>query len=157
MAYEVETEMTSEPSLFVISKNERSPELVTTTLAFYYILNGNVYQAPKAYAVLSTRIVQSMFHLKNAFSAIQEKVRSSVHHWSAKKRGNDGRKKLKIIIGGKMAKPDMFLSMFVIALTNVIGCILLSLPHRSLSLFRYQAKERIGMHGHLGLQIMAMI
>mmetsp|Transcript_33916 Transcript_33916/g.133102 ORF Transcript_33916/g.133102 Transcript_33916/m.133102 type:complete len:161 (+) Transcript_33916:515-997(+) len=39
-------------------------------------MNGVAYESPKAHSVLTTRIVQSMYHLRNAFDALQEKVGS---------------------------------------------------------------------------------
>mmetsp|Transcript_9250 Transcript_9250/g.27836 ORF Transcript_9250/g.27836 Transcript_9250/m.27836 type:complete len:234 (+) Transcript_9250:279-980(+) len=81
--FEVEADLCVEPALFVISKLKRSESLEVSTLAYYYIINGNTFQAPRAHAVLSTRIVQSMFHMKKAFAALQESIPGTDGDWFA--------------------------------------------------------------------------
>lgn len=63
-----------EPSLYVITKQRRTlePKLIIESLATYYVIDGNVYQAPTAHAVFSSRILQSLHHVKNAFGEIQK-------------------------------------------------------------------------------------
>uniref|UniRef100_A0A7S2ZXB0 Mediator of RNA polymerase II transcription subunit 6 n=1 Tax=Rhodosorus marinus TaxID=101924 RepID=A0A7S2ZXB0_9RHOD len=79
--YEVVHDLTNEPLLFVIAKLERAENLTVRTLAYYYIMNGVAYESPKAHSVLTTRIVQSMYHLRNAFDALQEKIPSEQGDW----------------------------------------------------------------------------
>lgn len=69
------------PNLFVVSKQLRtiSPPSVEP-LAVYYIVDGNVYQAPSAHAVLSSRVLQSLHHLRGAFACMQAAER--VDGWS---------------------------------------------------------------------------
>eukprot|EP00188_Purpureofilum_apyrenoidigerum_P002928 Plantae.Rhodophyta-Purpureofilum_apyrenoidigerum.ctg29741.p1 GENE.Plantae.Rhodophyta-Purpureofilum_apyrenoidigerum.ctg29741~~Plantae.Rhodophyta-Purpureofilum_apyrenoidigerum.ctg29741.p1 ORF type:complete len:232 (+),score=47.93 Plantae.Rhodophyta-Purpureofilum_apyrenoidigerum.ctg29741:202-897(+) len=81
--FEVEGDLCIEPALFVISKLRRSKSLEVSTLAYYYVINGNTFQAPRAHAVLSTRIVQSMFHVKKAFAALQEGIAGMDGDWYA--------------------------------------------------------------------------
>lgn len=45
------------PHLFVIKKAFRSEPTQLKDLAYYYILDGTVYQAPAAYTTLNTRLV----------------------------------------------------------------------------------------------------
>jgi mediator of RNA polymerase II transcription subunit 6 len=45
------------PHLFVIRKQLRALAGDLTSLAYYYVLDGTVYQAPTLHAVLSARIV----------------------------------------------------------------------------------------------------
>lgn len=45
------------PHLFVIRKQWRSLAGVINSLAYYYILDGTVYQSPTLHAVLSARLV----------------------------------------------------------------------------------------------------
>lgn len=59
------------PALFIITKSRRSlnpPSL--EPLATYYIHDGNVYQAPSIHAILSSRFLQSVHHLRNAFETM---------------------------------------------------------------------------------------
>ncbi len=55
---EYELQDAQEPHLFIIRKQHRSGPKTTATLQFYYILDGNVYQAPSLHAALSSRIVR---------------------------------------------------------------------------------------------------
>lgn len=66
------------PGLFIITKSERTldpPKL--EPLATYYIHDGNIYQAPSIHAILSTRMLQSLHHLKGAFETMQSSVEFS--------------------------------------------------------------------------------
>lgn len=68
------------PNLFIITKSRRTitpPSL--EPLATYYIHEGNVYQAPTIHAVLSTRIMQSLHHLRAAFDTMQSSAVLSGH------------------------------------------------------------------------------
>lgn len=56
---EYEVQDAQEPHLFVIRKQHRSGPKTTATLHFYYVLDGNVYQAPSLHAALSSRIVRT--------------------------------------------------------------------------------------------------
>lgn len=78
--------------LYRVTKSRRTvaPKPSLTLLAVYYILNGNIYQAPTAHAVLSSRIVQSLHHLRRSFDTLQAhalpapapaSASSSACHW----------------------------------------------------------------------------
>ena len=54
---EYELQDAQEPHLFVIRKQQRWGPKSTSPLHFYYILDGNVYQAPSLHATLSSRLV----------------------------------------------------------------------------------------------------
>ena len=54
---EYELQDAQEPHLFVIKKQQRSGPKATSPLQYYYILDGNVYQAPSLHAALSSRLV----------------------------------------------------------------------------------------------------
>lgn len=63
------------PNLFIITKSRRSvnpPSL--EPLATYYIHEGNIYQSPSLHAILSSRILQSLHHMRNAFQTMQGAV-----------------------------------------------------------------------------------
>lgn len=60
------------PALFIVTKSRRSltPPSIEP-LATYYIHEGNVYQAPTLHAVLSTRMLQALHHMRKALDTIQ--------------------------------------------------------------------------------------
>ncbi|KAL4519165.1 hypothetical protein Ndes2526A_g00265 [Nannochloris sp. 'desiccata'] len=60
------------PHLFVVRKQFRSLAGVLSPLAFYYILDGTIYQAPSLHAALSTRIDRCMWTVKSAFSLLRD-------------------------------------------------------------------------------------
>lgn len=63
------------PGLFIVTKSRRTltpPKL--EPLATYYIHDGNVYQAPSIHAILSSRMLQSLHHLRGAFETMQNSV-----------------------------------------------------------------------------------
>lgn len=63
---------TPAPGLFIITKSRRSLNPASLEpLANYYVHEGNVYQSPTLHSVLSTRILQSLHHLRNAFNTMQ--------------------------------------------------------------------------------------
>lgn len=47
-----------EPHLFVIRRQYRSPAKAISPQAFYYILDGTVYQSPSLHGALSARLVR---------------------------------------------------------------------------------------------------
>lgn len=64
----------SPPSLFLIAKNKRtiSPRPQVQLVAIYYVTNGNIYQTPSAHAVLSSRVLQSLHHIRQSFDVMQK-------------------------------------------------------------------------------------
>lgn len=71
---EYEVQDAQEPHLFIIRKQHRSGPKTTAPLQYYYILDGNVYQAPSLHAALSSRIVRIRLlghssHPNNQFAA----------------------------------------------------------------------------------------
>ena len=65
-----ETPPSGEPAhtLYVIRKLQRGGDGSETTLRFYYILDGIVYEAPTLAAVMRARILRISFHLRQAFA-----------------------------------------------------------------------------------------
>lgn len=70
---EYSLEPVKSPGVFRISKNMRktAPAPSVELLATYYVVNGNVYQAPTAHKVISSRVLQSLYHLRSAFDTMQ--------------------------------------------------------------------------------------
>ncbi|KAL4427654.1 hypothetical protein ABPG75_001743 [Micractinium tetrahymenae] len=60
------------PHLFILRKMYRHALGAITTLAFYYILDGTIYQAPPLQAALLARMQRCMFGIKGAFKDMQQ-------------------------------------------------------------------------------------
>lgn len=68
------------PELFIVHKRYRSinpPKL--DLISSYYIYDGHIYQAPTLHAILSTRALQAIHHIKNAFEAMHSAAAFSSH------------------------------------------------------------------------------
>lgn len=98
----------SAPNLFVISKQRRAkgPTPSVSLLAIYYILNGNIYQAPTAHSVISSRVLQSLYHLRTAFDAMQAHALPSIAsastssaHWKPPPGAQSGRARNEVLDG----------------------------------------------------------
>jgi len=63
-----------EPHLFVVRKQMRHSPKSATPLAFYYILDGRIYQAPPLHATVSSRMSRCLFNIQAAFKKIQEDI-----------------------------------------------------------------------------------
>ncbi|PSC68914.1 mediator of RNA polymerase II transcription subunit 6 [Micractinium conductrix] len=60
------------PHLFILRKLYRQSLGAITTLAFYYILDGAVYQAPSLQAALLARMQRCMYCIRGAFADMQQ-------------------------------------------------------------------------------------
>ncbi|GAA6057199.1 hypothetical protein JCM3770_004374 [Rhodotorula araucariae] len=56
--------------LFIIHKRQRTSPDDTVVVAAYYILNGNVYQAPSVFEVVNERVLTSLHALSTSFAAL---------------------------------------------------------------------------------------
>jgi len=73
-----------EPILYVIRKQERIGTDSVNPLIDYYILAGVVYQAPDAYSIVQSRLLNSALNLTNAmieFQSIVTHSPSSGYKW----------------------------------------------------------------------------
>ncbi|CAD1812202.1 MED6 mediator sub complex component family protein [Candida parapsilosis] len=59
-----------EPDFWIIRKQKRINSQVTTTLQDYYIIGANIYQAPKVYDVLSSRLLATVLSLKSSIDTL---------------------------------------------------------------------------------------
>lgn len=61
----------SEPMLYVIKRQFREDAQSAIQQAFYYVLFGNIYQAPSLHACLQARMDRCLHHLATAFSQLK--------------------------------------------------------------------------------------
>ena len=57
---EYEVKDAQEPHLFIICKQRRNSASSVSSLRYYYILDGNVYQAPSLHVALASRLVSPL-------------------------------------------------------------------------------------------------
>ncbi|KAJ2740206.1 Mediator of RNA polymerase II transcription subunit 6 [Coemansia sp. BCRC 34301] len=55
------------PSLFIITKFRRSSPTKVAPMTVYYITDGNAYEAPTLYSIVSTRMLSSIKKVEEAF------------------------------------------------------------------------------------------
>ncbi|KAJ1897263.1 Mediator of RNA polymerase II transcription subunit 6 [Kickxella alabastrina] len=55
------------PALFIITKFRRSSPTKVTPISVYYIVDGNAYEAPTLYSIVSTRMLSSIKKVEEAF------------------------------------------------------------------------------------------
>ncbi|GAA5982657.1 hypothetical protein JCM11641_002326 [Rhodosporidiobolus odoratus] len=60
----------SPPNLFILHKRERTSPTEATVLGAFYILNGNVYQAPSLFEVLNERVLTATHALSTSLESI---------------------------------------------------------------------------------------
>jgi mediator of RNA polymerase II transcription subunit 6 len=60
-------------SLFIIHRIERHGPSDCEVLAVYYILHGNIYQAPTNYSLYQSRLANSLFYLSESLDMFQER------------------------------------------------------------------------------------
>ena len=61
-----------EPHLFVICKQKRSQANEPAPQAYYYILDGNIYQAPTLHQVLTARMERCKWSMRQAFVTMKQ-------------------------------------------------------------------------------------
>jgi len=66
-----------EPILFIVCKQRRKSPLLTTPLAYYYIVNGEIMQSPDLASLINARLQTSLYHLNESFQALIQQVQ---HH-----------------------------------------------------------------------------
>lgn len=82
----VEFELVKEqyPVLYIIQKQRRRSPTEVIPMAVYYVINGNIYQAPDLYSVLANRMLTIVNHLNRAFREVYNFVEfhpSSGYRW----------------------------------------------------------------------------
>ncbi|KJH53687.1 MED6 mediator sub complex component [Dictyocaulus viviparus] len=79
----------AQPPLYVICKHRRNNMQNVTPLAYYYIINGTVYQAPDVYTFVQSRLLGAVEPLKNAFDHVIQYSRYNVakgYYWQFDKK-----------------------------------------------------------------------
>ncbi|ETN80858.1 MED6 mediator sub complex component [Necator americanus] len=79
----------AQPPLYVICKHRRNNMQNVTPLAYYYIINGTVYQAPDVYTFVQSRLLGAVEPLKNAFDQVIQYSRYNVakgYYWQFDKK-----------------------------------------------------------------------
>ncbi|ODV79287.1 mediator of RNA polymerase II transcription subunit 6 [Suhomyces tanzawaensis NRRL Y-17324] len=67
-----------EPDFWIIRKQRRLDANSTLTLQDYYIIGANVYQAPKIYDALSSRLLSSVLLLKNSIDLLNNMTKYQI-------------------------------------------------------------------------------
>jgi hypothetical protein len=74
----------SEPVLYVIKRQLRENAQVATQQAFYYVLFGNIYQAPSLHACLTSRCARCLHLVDSAFGQLKHDLEPL--SWQEKRR-----------------------------------------------------------------------
>lgn len=61
----------AEPNLYVIKCQRRTGPETATQQAFYYVLNGSIYQAPSVLSCLQVRADRCRYYVQQAFERLQ--------------------------------------------------------------------------------------
>ncbi|GAA5917235.1 hypothetical protein JCM6882_005536 [Rhodosporidiobolus microsporus] len=76
------------PNLFILHKRNRTSPYEATVLGAFYILNGNVYQAPTLFEVLNERVLTSIHALSTSLSDLTALkpawTPETLHNWDIK-------------------------------------------------------------------------
>lgn len=67
-----------EPDFWVVRKQNRTSRTSTVTEQDYYIIGANVYQAPKVYDLLSSRLLSSVLSLKSLVGLLNQMSKYSI-------------------------------------------------------------------------------
>jgi len=86
LEYDLDTASSSAQGtgVYIIRKRWRTSETSATVRAIYYIVEGEVFQAPSANVILANRISTMMHFLKNSFAEMnsaKEFTQSGSHEW----------------------------------------------------------------------------
>lgn len=67
-----------EPDFWIVRKQQRLDANSARTLQDYYIIGANVYQAPKIYDVLSSRLLSSVLSIKNSIDLLNDMTKFQI-------------------------------------------------------------------------------
>ena len=75
--YQYDLMLDKGPSLFVIRKIKRDSPSTARSIAFYYVIEGTIYQAPDLWTLLTNRLYTGLYFIHQAF---EETVKESNWH-----------------------------------------------------------------------------
>jgi len=70
--YIIESSTSSPPELWIIKENFRTSTSSSHEVRAFYLLYGNIYQAPQLNMLIESRLSKATFHLQEAFDALSE-------------------------------------------------------------------------------------
>jgi len=70
--YIIDSSNSSAPELWVIKENFRTSPSSSHEVRAFYLLYGNIYQAPQLNMLIESRLSKATFHLQEAFDALSE-------------------------------------------------------------------------------------
>jgi hypothetical protein len=75
LEFMLDENLTKEPNLYVIRKQNRKGPLATDLIDVYYIADGIIFQAPEFYELLQSRLNKISLHTTEAFALTNSSVR----------------------------------------------------------------------------------
>ncbi|KAF1751488.1 hypothetical protein GCK72_018042 [Caenorhabditis remanei] len=81
----------SQPPLFIICKQRRNSPTNVSPISYYYIISGNVHQAPDMYSLIQSRLLGALEPLRNAFGEVTNYSRYNTakgYYWEFKNKPN---------------------------------------------------------------------
>lgn len=81
----------SQPPLFIICKQRRNNVTNVSPIAYYYVINGSVHQAPDMYSLVQSRLLGALEPLRNAFGEVTNYSRYNTakgYYWEFKNKPN---------------------------------------------------------------------
>ena len=70
--YVVDLASSSPPELWVVKEQNRTSPSSSHQVCAFYLLYGNIYQAPQLAMLIESRLSKATFHLQEAFDALSE-------------------------------------------------------------------------------------
>lgn len=85
----------AQPPLFIICKQRRNNATNVSPIAYYYVVNGNVHQAPDTFTLVQSRLLGALEPLRNAFGEVNNYSRYNTakgYYWEFKNKPSQKKK-----------------------------------------------------------------
>lgn len=69
---------TCDSRIFIVIKQRRQTQLIADKISLYYVLDGNIYQAPSLLALFHSRLIKCVHRLHKAYGAWQRRCAPTV-------------------------------------------------------------------------------